>query len=56
MGASKHRLYHHIGWENHMLSEGLQLAGISVASMNAAESVQGCPHQQPAGCAWIRSH
>lgn len=39
-----------------MLSEGLPLAGISVASMNAVESLQGYPHQWPAGYVWIRSH
>lgn len=55
MEANKPRLYHHIGWENHMLSEGWPLAGISAASMNAFESLRGCPHQGPAGRAWIRS-
>lgn len=39
-----------------MLSEEWPLAGISAVSKNVVESLQGCQHQQPAGCVWIRSH
>lgn len=55
-GSTEAKTYHHSDWENHTLSEGSPLAGISVVSMNAGESLRGCQHQQPAGCVGIHSH